>query len=106
MYGLGSCGDPLTPTPAPHSTWLNRRDVREALHATMPEHPWGQRIGWDYTRTGASKQFVAMSEQLLLVMNDHLRAAGVAVGSLLKDVWPMLIQRYTSVVSCEQIGSH
>jgi hypothetical protein len=65
MYGLGSCGDPLTPTPKPHSTWLNRRDVREALHATMPEHPWGERIGWDYTRTGASQYFRCNSEMIL-----------------------------------------
>ena len=40
QYGLSSCGDPLTPRPSPHSNWLNQPEVREALHATMPEHPY------------------------------------------------------------------
>ena len=99
QYGLGGCGgksnpplsnpaaacvmerifpdrllvviDPLTPRPAPHSVWLNTPEVRAALHATLPVHPWGQRIGWDYTRT---------------------------VSSVLEDVWPDLISRYTSVI--------
>ena len=41
------------------------------LYCTACTSRWGQRIGWDYTRT---------------------------VGSLLEDVWPILIQRYTSVI--------
>ena len=79
-YGLRGCvghgpWGADTPSPEPHSVWLNRADVREALHADpdaiAASHRWGTRVGWKYTRT---------------------------VDSLLETVWPDLIQRYRTVI--------
>ena len=54
------------------------REVRAALHAELPAHPWGRRHpGWDYTRT---------------------------VSTLLEDVWPELIERYNTVIYSAATG--
>ena len=61
-----------------HASDASAREVRAALHAELPAHPWGRRHpGWDYTRT---------------------------VSTLLEDVWPELIERFSTVIYSAAIG--